>query len=236
VTDDDAAAPLPPNVDDAEKRLRRLLERRNELNAEAREIASERDQLNAERRRVLDGVAELRARREAIHAELQQHKARRTELQRQAKELLDAGAVGDVYRANLTSTSWFRPQAYFGARPWRGRWRDAGGGVLIDTPGMRELQLWDAQSGLEHAFADIDELARTCRFRDCSHDAEPGCAVTGAVAEGQLDSGRLDSYRRLQREERFLESRLDEGARADRSRYAKQMSRALRQSYKLRQR
>jgi ribosome biogenesis GTPase len=111
-----------------------------------------------------------------------------------------------------------------------------GGGVLIDTPGMRELQLWDAQSGLEHAFADIDELARTCRFRDCSHDAEPGCAVTGAVAEGRLDSGRLDSYRRLQREERFLESRLDEGARADRSRYAKQMSRALRQSYKLRQR
>lgn len=90
MTDDEAAAPLPPDLEDAEKRLRRLLERRNELNAEARELVAERDQLNTERRRVLDAVAELRARRDAVHGELQQHKTRRNELQRQAKELLEA--------------------------------------------------------------------------------------------------------------------------------------------------
>ena len=61
-----------------------------------------------------------------------------------------------------------------------------GGGVLIDTPGMRELQLWDAEEGLEQTFADVESLATACRFRDCSHGAEPGCAVVAAAERGEL--------------------------------------------------
>jgi ribosome biogenesis GTPase len=108
-----------------------------------------------------------------------------------------------------------------------------GGGVLIDTPGMRELSLWDAQAGLEHAFSDIEDLARQCRFRDCTHQSEPGCAVARAIQEGALEPDRLDSYRRLEREERFLQSR-ESGVHRERSRHAKQMSKAIRQSYKIR--
>jgi ribosome biogenesis GTPase len=111
-----------------------------------------------------------------------------------------------------------------------------GGGVLIDTPGMRELQLWDAEAGLEHAFADIQVLAADCRFRDCSHDVEPGCAVTAAVERGDLPADRLDSYRRLQREDRFLRSRHDESARSEQTRKAKQIEKAVRLQNKLRRR
>ena len=73
-----------------------------------------------------------------------------------------------------------------------------GGGILIDTPGMRELQLWDTSEALGSAFADVDALAESCRFRDCRHQGEPGCAVAAAVADGRLDAGRLESYRKLQ--------------------------------------
>ena len=73
-----------------------------------------------------------------------------------------------------------------------------GGGVVIDTPGMRELQLESAD--LAHAFADIGELARYCRFADCAHANEPGCAVAAAVRDGRLSSGRLQSYAKLQKE------------------------------------
>ena len=110
------------------------------------------------------------------------------------------------------------------------------GGIVIDTPGLRELQLWDAEDGLEHAFRDIEALADGCRFRDCSHAGEPGCAVASAVEGGQLTPGRLASYHRLQREGRYLESRLDEGARSERTRKAKQIVRAVRLQNRLRQR
>jgi ribosome biogenesis GTPase len=110
------------------------------------------------------------------------------------------------------------------------------GGILIDTPGMRELQLWDADGGLEHAFADIEALAADCRFRDCSHGSEPGCAVAAAVDRGELPAERLDSYQRLRREDAFLRSRHDESARADRTRQAKQGAKAARLLYKLRRR
>ena len=106
-----------------------------------------------------------------------------------------------------------------------------GGGVLIDTPGMRELQLWDAQDGLEHAFADIEELAQACRFRDCAHDSEPDCAVTAAVEAGRLDASRLESYRRLLREERFLRDRHE--ANSERDRLGRQLSKAIRQIYRM---
>jgi ribosome biogenesis GTPase len=76
------------------------------------------------------------------------------------------------------------------------------GGWLIDTPGMRELQLVDVGGALDDVFAEIAELARQCRFTDCSHDAEPGCAVHAAIEAGQLDVERLRRYRKLQSEDR----------------------------------
>jgi ribosome biogenesis GTPase len=111
-----------------------------------------------------------------------------------------------------------------------------GGGILIDTPGMRELQLWDADNGLEHAFADIQSLSSACRFRDCSHGSEPGCAVTAAIERGEIPPERLDSFHRLQREDAFLRSRHDEAARGERSRQAKHGAKAARLLYKLRRR
>jgi ribosome biogenesis GTPase / thiamine phosphate phosphatase len=76
-----------------------------------------------------------------------------------------------------------------------------GGGLVIDTPGLRELQLWDVgAAGLEATFADVEELAGDCRFGDCSHVHEPGCAVLGAVEAGELPHERLHSWRKLQRE------------------------------------
>jgi ribosome biogenesis GTPase len=105
------------------------------------------------------------------------------------------------------------------------------GGLVIDTPGMRELTIWDAEDGLEHAFGDVEELAQGCRFRDCAHEREPGCAVTRAIQDGSLDASRLESYRRLQREERFHRSRAD--AHAERNRLGRQLSKAIRQIYKM---
>jgi ribosome biogenesis GTPase / thiamine phosphate phosphatase len=111
-----------------------------------------------------------------------------------------------------------------------------GGGVLLDTPGMRELQLLNAEAGLERAFADIYMLAASCRFRDCSHGGEPGCAVAAAVERNELTLDRLDSYRRLIREDAFLRSRHDGRARSQQTREAKRISRAVRLQYKLRRR
>jgi ribosome biogenesis GTPase / thiamine phosphate phosphatase len=83
-----------------------------------------------------------------------------------------------------------------------------GGGLVVDNPGMRELHLWLADEGLEDAFEDIVELAARCRFSDCRHEGEPGCAVAEAVAAGTLDPERLASYRELERELAELEERL----------------------------
>lgn len=81
-----------------------------------------------------------------------------------------------------------------------------GGGVLIDTPGMRELQLWEGEEdGLSGTFSDIDALAENCRFRDCTHNREEGCAVREAVELGELEPGRLAGYRKTERELAFLE-------------------------------
>jgi ribosome biogenesis GTPase len=107
------------------------------------------------------------------------------------------------------------------------------GGVLIDTPGMRELQLWDADSGLSETFDDIERLARQCRFGDCLHDSEPRCAVQAAIAAGSLDPARLDNYRKLQRELQFLERRRDAAAQAEEKKIWKQQTKALRRHYKL---
>ncbi len=83
-----------------------------------------------------------------------------------------------------------------------------GGAVLVDTPGLRKLGLWESGDGMQRAFADIESLAAECRFRDCAHDAEPGCAVAAAVTAGGLDAKRLAGYRKLERELEFLEADL----------------------------
>ncbi len=81
------------------------------------------------------------------------------------------------------------------------------GGLVIDTPGMRELQVWGDEDGLKQAFDDIEALAAACRFRDCRHQSEPGCAIRAAIDDGTLDSGRLHSYLKLQKELRYLAAR-----------------------------
>ena len=89
-----------------------------------------------------------------------------------------------------------------------------GGSLLLDTPGMRELQLWGDESGLKQTFQDVEELAAQCRFSDCEHSSEPGCAVRAAIEDGELDAGRFQSYLKLQREMRYLAIKQDEGARS----------------------
>jgi ribosome biogenesis GTPase / thiamine phosphate phosphatase len=83
------------------------------------------------------------------------------------------------------------------------------GGLLIDNPGMRELRLWDDTADADAPFADIADLAARCRFGDCQHDTEPGCAVRQALADGTLTAERLASYQKLQREAEYLASRED---------------------------
>ncbi len=85
----------------------------------------------------------------------------------------------------------------------------AQGGMVIDTPGMRELQLWDDDEGLQMTFDEIETLARNCRYRDCKHQGEPGCAVLEAVNAGELGAERLSSLHKLQRELAFLDRRDD---------------------------
>jgi ribosome small subunit-dependent GTPase A len=88
------------------------------------------------------------------------------------------------------------------------------GAVAIDTPGLRGLALWNAEEGIGVAFADIVEFAADCRFADCAHHGEPGCAIGRAIAEGDLDVGRFADYEKLLREQRRLETRRDDRARA----------------------
>jgi ribosome biogenesis GTPase len=89
------------------------------------------------------------------------------------------------------------------------------GAVVIDTPGLRGIQLWDAAEGLDATFADITALAEGCRFGDCQHRTEPGCAVQAAIADGTITGRRLDSYEKLQREQSWLASRYDARLRAE---------------------
>jgi ribosome biogenesis GTPase len=105
------------------------------------------------------------------------------------------------------------------------------GGLLIDTPGLRELQLWIGEDSLQQSFSDIEQLASNCRFRDCTHRLEPGCAVREALTDGSLDSKRFDSYLKLQRELRYLERRQDaRAAREERDKW-KRIAVASRKRY-----
>ncbi|WP_367320080.1 ribosome small subunit-dependent GTPase A [Streptomyces sp. HUAS ZL42] len=90
-----------------------------------------------------------------------------------------------------------------------------GGGVLIDTPGLRGVGLWDAGSGVGQVFSEIEELAEECRFHDCAHEAEPGCAVQAAISSGELAVRRLDSYRKLMRENQRIVAKTDARLRSE---------------------
>jgi ribosome biogenesis GTPase len=103
-----------------------------------------------------------------------------------------------------------------------------GGGVLIDTPGLRSVGLFGGESGLAQAFSDIEELADNCRFGDCDHRTEPGCAVLAALADGSLPERRLESYRKLLRENEWIAARADARLASERQRVWKQRSRAAR--------
>lgn len=94
--------------------------------------------------------------------------------------------------------------------------RIPGGGVVVDTPGMRELQLWESDAGLDEAFAEVVELAERCRFPDCRHDTEPGCAVRAAVDAGELPAERVEGFRRLRGELEAMEERVEAKRRAQR--------------------
>jgi len=96
-----------------------------------------------------------------------------------------------------------------------------GAGLLLDTPGLRELGLWDDGTGLDLAFADVAAAARDCRFADCRHEREPGCAVRAAVEDGTLGADRFTGWRKLEREERHRALEMDAVARrAERKRWA----------------
>ncbi|MGW3659964.1 ribosome small subunit-dependent GTPase A [Streptomyces sp. NPDC005151] len=89
------------------------------------------------------------------------------------------------------------------------------GGVLIDTPGLRGVGLWDAEAGVGQLFSDVEDLARECRFHDCSHESEPGCAVLAAIEDGALPERRLDSYRKLLRENQRIVAKTDARVRSE---------------------
>ncbi|MDQ2910469.1 MAG: ribosome small subunit-dependent GTPase A [Actinomycetota bacterium] len=105
-----------------------------------------------------------------------------------------------------------------------------GGAMLVDTPGLREVQLWDADEGIAEAFADVDALAAGCRFNDCAHMREPGCAVQAAIGEGRLVGERLQSYRQLQRELERLALKQDARLRSDARKQRAAFARSLRKA------
>lgn len=95
------------------------------------------------------------------------------------------------------------------------------GGMIIDTPGLREIQLWEVGEGLQEAFEDIEELAQFCKFRNCRHLSEPGCEVKRAVEEGEIPRERYESYQKLQHELAYLERLQDERAALEEKRKIK---------------
>ncbi|WP_436789745.1 ribosome small subunit-dependent GTPase A [Yinghuangia sp. YIM S10712] len=119
-------------------------------------------------------------------------------------------------------------------------WRELlplpGGRVLLDTPGLRAIGLYDARDGLEQTFAEIEHLTQACRFADCTHESEPGCAVLAAVETGEITQRRLDSYQKLLRENAYAASRTDARLRADRGAVKKDITRHLRATYQFRER
>src|SRR5829696_3529395 len=130
-------------------------------------------------------------------------------------DVAEAGTVGRTGRGRHTTT----------ARELRVL---PGLGVLLDTPGLRGVQLWAAGGGLDRAFADLVELARGCRFPDCRHAGEPGCAIAAAVSAGTVSGGRVARHAALRQEVGWLRDRYDARLRAEQRRQWKQRSKAVR--------
>jgi ribosome biogenesis GTPase / thiamine phosphate phosphatase len=106
----------------------------------------------------------------------------------------------------------------------------AEGGLLVDTPGMRELELAAEDTALDATFDDVDRLAAACRFRDCAHDGEPGCAVSAAIAAGELDEARVQSYGKLRREIAHAATRKDAASRREQRLRGKRMASIIKQA------
>jgi ribosome biogenesis GTPase len=138
--------------------------------------------------------------------------------------LLNALAGGEIVRTAATR----RDGEGRHTTAWRELVALPGGGVLIDTPGLRRLLVWDAEDGVSQAFADVEGVAAGCRFRDCAHGGEPGCAVADAVTAGTLPARRLASYQKVQRELAWLERRHDARLRAEANRRWKVIHKQMR--------
>lgn len=106
-----------------------------------------------------------------------------------------------------------------------------GGGIVIDTPGLREIGMWESAEGVSRAFEEIEELASGCRFRDCRHSDEPGCAVLEAVKDRTLSGERLENYRKLTAELRFQESKSNIRIRQAKKAYWKRVSKSIKKLY-----
>jgi ribosome biogenesis GTPase / thiamine phosphate phosphatase len=148
--------------------------------------------------------------------------------------LLGSSGVGKTTLLNTLSGGPERRTAPIRASDDRGRHATTarelvplpGGALVIDTPGLRLPRVWEQAGGLETAFADVTELARLCRFRDCTHGGEPGCAVAEAVADGRLPADRLAGLAKLERERARIEDRREARRRA------RLMSKAIRRYYR----
>jgi ribosome biogenesis GTPase len=158
----------------------------------------------------------------------------------QTGALLGSSGVGKSSIVNQLIGQELRPTREVRASDSRGRHASTSrqlvmlpdNGVLIDTPGMRELQLWDSGEATAGSFADIEERATNCRFRDCQHRSEPGCAVRSAVDAGELSPIRLESYHKLQGELNHQARQQDERALIEEKRRGKIGSKALRSRLK----
>jgi ribosome biogenesis GTPase len=131
------------------------------------------------------------------------------------RELQSTGSVGDAGKGRHTTTT-----RQLLALP--------SGAVVIDTPGLREVGLWTGDEGLAHTFEDLAGLATGCRFSDCRHQREPGCAIAAALAAGAVDESRLDSWRRLTREQEHVARQFDPATARHRKSVEKSGARALR--------
>lgn len=150
--------------------------------------------------------------------------------------LLGSSGVGKSTLANCLSG--LETQQVGGVRENDGRGRHTtthrelvvlpNGAVLIDNPGMRELQLWADEEGLKQSFEDVESLAASCRFADCAHGSEPGCAVHQALETGELGTSRLESYLKLQREMNYLAARQEQKVQMVQKERGKQLAKFIR--------